>query len=49
MSSKSLPILSRAIIGFEMFMTGLEELGKQHKILKPWTEIGLRWATKYYI
>jgi hypothetical protein len=30
-------------------MTGLEELGKQHKILKPWTEIGLRWATKYYI
>ena len=49
MSSESTPILSRAIIHFEMFMTGLEELGKHHKILKPWTQIGLRWATKYYI
>jgi hypothetical protein len=32
-----------------MFMTELEKLGEQHKVLRPWTEIGLRWATKYYI
>jgi hypothetical protein len=49
MSSESMPILSRAIIEFEKFMTGLEELGREHTILKPWTDIGLRWATKYYI
>jgi hypothetical protein len=30
-------------------MTGWERLGKKHEILKPWTDIGLRWATKYYV
>jgi hypothetical protein len=49
MSSESMPVLSRAIINFEMFMTEWEKLGKQHRILRPWTQIGLRWATKYYI
>ena len=49
MSSESTPVLSRAIVYFEMFMTELENLGEQHKVLKPWTEIGLRWAIKYYI
>jgi hypothetical protein len=48
MSRESTPILSYAIIEFEMFMTSLERLGKQHKILKPWTDVGLHWATKYY-
>lgn len=49
MSSESTPILSRAIAYFEMFMTEWEKLGERHPILKPWTQIGLRWATKYYI
>jgi hypothetical protein len=29
-------------------MTELEKLGKKHEVLKPWTDIGLRWAIKYY-
>lgn len=44
-----MPVLSRAIVHFEMLMTEWENLGKQHNILKPWTDIGLEWATKYYI
>ncbi|KAF8485487.1 hypothetical protein F5888DRAFT_1570820, partial [Russula emetica] len=49
MSSESTPVLLRAISSFEMFMTEWEKLGEQHKMLRPWTEIGLRWAKKYYI
>jgi hypothetical protein len=49
MSSEATPVLSRAIIYFERFMTELEDLGKQYAVLKPWTEIGLRWAIKYYV
>jgi hypothetical protein len=30
-------------------MTEWEVLGKKFAVLKPWTAIGLRWATKYYI
>jgi hypothetical protein len=30
-------------------MTELEGLSKQYLILKPWTDIGMHWATKYYI
>jgi hypothetical protein len=30
-------------------MMGWERLGKKHEILRPWTDIGLRWATKYYV
>lgn len=44
-----MPVLSRAIINFEVLMTRWEILGKEHNVLKPWTEIGLRWARKYYI
>jgi hypothetical protein len=49
MSSELTLVLSRGIIHFEMFMTELEKLGAQHRVLKPWMEIGLCWATKYYI
>jgi hypothetical protein len=48
MSSESTPILSRAISTFEMFMTEWERLGDQHEQLRPWTQIGLHWAKKYY-
>ena len=30
-------------------MTEWELLGNKFKWLEPWTDIGLRWATKYYI
>lgn len=49
MSSESTPVLSHAISSFETFMTEWEKLGKEHEKLRPWTEIGLRWAKKYYI
>lgn len=49
MSSETMPVLSRAIINFEVLMTRWEILGKEHNVLEPWTEIGLRWARKYYI
>ena len=49
MSSKSTPVLSRAISDFELFMTEWEKLGEQHDGLKFWMDIGLHWAKKYYI
>jgi hypothetical protein len=49
MSSESTPVLSRAISSFEMFMTEWEKLGKKFPELRPWIDIGLKWATKYYI
>ena len=48
MSFESTPVLSRAMSSFELFMTEWEKLGKQHRILRPWMEIGLQWAKKYY-
>lgn len=29
-------------------MTEWEKVGAQYKELRPWTEIGLHWAKKYY-
>jgi hypothetical protein len=49
MSSESMPVLSRAISSFELFMTGWERLAKDFPILKPWIDIGMEWAKKYYI
>jgi hypothetical protein len=43
-----MPVLSTTIINFETFMTDWEKLEDAHKILKPWTDIGLHWAVKYY-
>ena len=42
------PVLSGAIPSFELFMTQWEKLGDEHLNLKAWTDIGLKWATKYY-
>jgi len=44
-----MPVLSHAIASFEMLMTEWERLGDQYHVLKPWMEIGLCWAKKYYI
>jgi hypothetical protein len=49
MSAETTPILSRAIPDFEMLMTEWERLGADCPELRFWTEIGLRWAKKYYI
>jgi len=29
-------------------MMDWEKVGKQHPLLKPWTDVGIQWATKYY-
>ena len=44
-----MPVLSRTIIKFKKFMTELEALSEEHPVLKPWTDIGVHWATKYFI
>jgi len=43
-----MPVLLFAMINFKKFMAGWEELRDLHDILKPWTNIGLYWAYKYY-
>jgi hypothetical protein len=48
MSSETLPILSRAIPDFEIFMTEWEKFAADYPALKFWIDIGLHWAKKYY-
>jgi hypothetical protein len=36
------------MIQFEKFMTELEELGEANSVLKPFTDVAMHWATKYY-
>jgi hypothetical protein len=47
-SAETTPTLSHAIINFEKFITEWEEIGDD-VCLKPWTDIGLTWAKKYYV
>jgi len=46
--SESTPVLSHAIIKFEEFMMAWEDLRRRHVVLKAWTDMGLKWAKKYY-
>ena len=48
MSSETNPVLAGSIPAFEMFMTSWEYLAGKHPRLKPWIDIGLKWATTYY-
>lgn len=48
MSSESTPVLLGVISSFEQLMTDWEQYGDTHNVLKPWTEIGLESAKKYY-
>ena len=48
MSAESMPVLSGAVPSFEIFMTRWEKLRTKFPELKPWVDIGLEWATKYY-
>lgn len=43
-----MPRLGLAVPYFELFMTGWEELQDNEPRLRPWLDVGLRWATKYY-
>jgi hypothetical protein len=48
MSAESMPVLSSAVAIFEVFMSEWEDLGEAHGKLKPWINVGLNWAKKYY-
>lgn len=48
MSNESLPRLGSAVPCFELFMSAWETLGATMPRVKPWTDLGLEWATKYY-
>ena len=48
MSTESMPVMCCAIASFELLMTKWEQLGEEHPQLRYWTQIGLRWAKKYY-
>jgi hypothetical protein len=48
MSAESMPVLSGAVPSFEIFMTRWEQLRTKYPELKPWVDIGLEWAEKYY-
>jgi hypothetical protein len=48
MSAESMPVLSGAVPSFEIFMTRWEKLRNKYPQLKPWVDIGLKWAEKYY-
>jgi hypothetical protein len=48
MSAESMPVLLGAVPSFEIFMTQWETLCSKHPALKPWVDISLKWAQKYY-
>jgi hypothetical protein len=48
MSGESMPVLSGAVPSFEIFMTRWEKLRAKFPLLKPWIDVGLQWAEKYY-
>ena len=42
------PTLGNVVPQFELFMSSLEVLGSQSEELRPITDVGIKWATKYY-
>ena len=48
MSGESMPVLSGAVPSFKIFMTRWEKLHAKFPLLKPWIDVGLQWAEKYY-
>jgi hypothetical protein len=49
MSKEKTPMLSGSIPAFETFMWEWEVLAEKHPHLKPWIDVGLKWAGDYYI
>jgi hypothetical protein len=48
MSREETPVLSGSLPAFEMFLTSWEIMAEKHARLKPFIDIGLLWANKYY-
>jgi hypothetical protein len=48
MSREQTPVLAGSLPAFEMFMTAWDALAEKHPRLKPFIDIGLVWARKYY-
>ncbi|KAI6011883.1 hypothetical protein BKA83DRAFT_4065217 [Pisolithus microcarpus] len=48
MSSESLPRLGSTVPCFELLMSAWETLGETDVCLRPWTDVGLKWAVEYY-
>ncbi len=48
MSAESMPVLSGAVLSFEIFMSRWEKLRTKYPELKPWVDVGLKWAERYY-
>jgi hypothetical protein len=48
LSNDKTPVLAGVIPAFEMFLTKWEKLAARKPLLKPWIDVGLSWATKYY-
>src|SRR5260370_17117962 len=48
MSAKSMPVLSGAVPSFKIFMSQWEKLRTKYPALKPWVNVSLKWAERYY-
>jgi hypothetical protein len=48
MSAESMPVLSSTVGIFEIFMAEWEDLEVKYSKLRPWIQVGLAWAKKYY-
>jgi len=48
MSAESMPVLLGAVPSFQIFMTQWEKLHGTFPLLKPWVNVSLQWAKKYY-
>jgi hypothetical protein len=42
------PVLAGVVPAFEIFLGKWETLAEVKPWLKPWIDVGLSWATKYY-
>jgi hypothetical protein len=48
LSNDQTPVLAGVIPAFEIFLTKWEKLAVAKPWLKPWIDVGLLWAIKYY-
>ena len=48
LSNDQTPVLAGVIPAFEIFLTDWEKLAVTKPWLKPWIDVGLAWAIKYY-
>ena len=48
MSSESCPKLGKAVPHLELFMSAWEKTAEETPHLKPFIDVGLKWANKYY-